>query len=81
MPIVAVAGVLRPLLDFASCVPAAIICAPRLPHCRWISLLGALMSCGYCSIAIVMSILHATKHGPATQWRHEGISQVGLLLH
>jgi amino acid permease len=33
------------------------------------------MSCGYCSIAIVMSSLHAAKHGPATQWRHEGISQ------
>lgn len=35
------------------------------------------MSCGYCSIAIVMSIIHTAKHGPATQWHHEGISKVG----
>ncbi|PRW51175.1 Lysine histidine transporter 1 [Chlorella sorokiniana] len=49
--------------------------APDFHSLWWISLLGALMSCGYCSIAIVMSSLHAAKHGPATQWRHEGISQ------
>ena len=61
-----------------SVTPFACLACLRLPA-RWISLLGALMSCGYCSIAIVMSILHAAKHGPATQWRHEGISQVGAV--
>lgn len=40
----------------------------------WISLLGAVMSCGYCSIAIAMSGAHAAAHGPSTDLRHEGLS-------
>jgi aerobic-type carbon monoxide dehydrogenase small subunit (CoxS/CutS family) len=41
---------------------------------RWISLLGALMSCGYCTIATVMSAVHAARHGPAANTTHDGLS-------
>lgn len=32
--------------------------------------MGALMSCGYCSISIAMSLRHVAREGPATTMAH-----------
>ena len=36
--------------------------------------MGALMSCGYCGIAVVQSGLHVARHGPAQRWTHDELS-------
>ncbi|KAL4442421.1 hypothetical protein ABPG77_005005 [Micractinium sp. CCAP 211/92] len=46
----------------------------------WVSLLGALMSCGYCGIAVVMSIITAKNNPQPPNTSLDGLSRADLVF-